>query len=206
MWAPTVRKVPNQRFCLFQLIKYLRKEWVDLITTNVRMCLQDVGKGWFNIREKSWKIYELSKLSRYMELIKFRMQTSLKYLVENSTDLLVKLVETPCLSCQDVPDENFVWGDDLNESPFQATGPPIFKLTLKISNVDASYSTSPDSFEVSVRHTSSPFLKVSPGNFIPNGICESGGGLTPWPAGRNRTPTCNPGFYPHSMEFRRFYT
>ncbi|KAL0272752.1 UNVERIFIED_CONTAM: hypothetical protein PYX00_005610 [Menopon gallinae] len=129
------------------LIKYLRIEWVDIITTNVRMCLQDTGKGWFNIKEKNWKIYELSKLYRYMELIKFRMETSLKCLVESSTDLLVKLVEVPCLSCIDVPDENFVWGDDLINSPFKATGAPIFTLTLNLNNEDAYYSTPPEAFE-----------------------------------------------------------
>lgn len=112
------------------------------------MCLQDIGKGWFNIKEKSWPIYELSKVSRYMELIKFRMQTALKFLVESSTDFLVKLIETPCRVCQDVEDD-FVWGSDLINTQFKPTGNSIFNLILRLNNSNAYYSTNPDAFEAS---------------------------------------------------------
>lgn len=134
----------------FQLVKYLRKEWLDAITTNVRMCLQDMGKGWFNMKEKSWPIYELSKLSRYMELIKFHMQTSLKYLVENSTGLLLKILENPCSVCLSVPDEGFVWGSDLVNTQFKPPTSPVFALTIKLNSTAAFYSTNPESFEVMI--------------------------------------------------------
>lgn len=130
-----------------QLINYLRKDWLDLITTNVRMCLQDIGKGWFNIREKNWAIFELSKLSRYMELVKFRMQTALKLVVENSTDVLLKIVETPCQACLSVSDD-FVWGNDLMETLFKPWAPPVFGIHLKMNNTSPFYSTNPDAFEV----------------------------------------------------------
>ncbi|ENN82567.1 hypothetical protein YQE_01061, partial [Dendroctonus ponderosae] len=38
------------------------------------MCIGDLGKGWFDINEKNFKIYEISKLNRFMELVKYRMQ------------------------------------------------------------------------------------------------------------------------------------
>ncbi|KAG8265731.1 Dynein heavy chain 1, axonemal [Homalodisca vitripennis] len=43
-------------------------ERVQTLQTN------NVGKGWFNIYERNWQIYDISKLSRFMLLIKFRMQ------------------------------------------------------------------------------------------------------------------------------------
>ena len=112
------------------------------------MCLQDMGKGWFNMKEKSWEIYEVSKLSRYMELIKFNMQTSLKYLVENSTGLLLKIMENPCSVCLNVPDEGYVWGSDLLNTQFKPPTSPVFALTIKIGPASAYFSTNPASFEV----------------------------------------------------------
>ena len=126
----------------------MRKEWVDSVVTNVRMCLQDVGKGWFNIKEKSWPIYELSKLSRFMELIKFRMQTALKYLVQNSINLFLKIIETPSAICQSIIDEDFVWGPDLLTTQFKPVNFPIFTLALNIGSDTPYYTTSPESFEV----------------------------------------------------------
>ncbi|KAK6626145.1 hypothetical protein RUM43_006450 [Polyplax serrata] len=136
-----------QTNCTNNLIKYLRKDWVDNVVTNVRMCLQDVGKGWFNIKEKSWPIYELSKLCRFMDLIKFRMQTALKYLVDNSTDLFCKIIGTPSSVCLNVPDEGFVWGPELLETKFKPPSLPIFNLTLKMGPTGATYTTNPDIFE-----------------------------------------------------------
>ena len=40
----------------------------------MRASLRDVGKGWFNIEETKWEVYEISKLRKFMELVKFAMQ------------------------------------------------------------------------------------------------------------------------------------
>jgi dynein heavy chain len=36
-----------------------------------------VGKGWFNMEEKNWKVYLKSKLRKLMELIRFMMEDCL---------------------------------------------------------------------------------------------------------------------------------
>lgn len=110
-----------------------------------------MGKGWFNMKEKSWEIYELSKLSRYMELIKFHMQTSLKYLVENSSGLLLKILENSCSICLNVPDEGYVWGSDLINTQFKPQSSPVFALTIKVGSTAAYYSTNPALFEVNIQ-------------------------------------------------------
>lgn len=58
------------------MIKYLKGVWLEMITYNLRMCLGDLGKGWFNINQKKYELYEIAKLLRLMELIKHRMQVS----------------------------------------------------------------------------------------------------------------------------------
>jgi hypothetical protein len=37
----------------------------------------ETGKGWFNIRESDWGVYQISKLKKFMELMKFSMQVTL---------------------------------------------------------------------------------------------------------------------------------
>ena len=44
---------------------------------SIRSCLEIVNKGWFNLGETSFEVYQGSKLKKLMELIKFAMQVSL---------------------------------------------------------------------------------------------------------------------------------
>lgn len=50
---------------------------MDSAVFQIRMCLGDIGKGWFDINERNAETYEVSKLKRFMELIKFKMQVRL---------------------------------------------------------------------------------------------------------------------------------
>ena len=36
----------------------------------------NVRKGWFNIYEDNWHIYQISKMKKFMETVKFMMQAS----------------------------------------------------------------------------------------------------------------------------------
>ncbi|XP_056631499.1 dynein axonemal heavy chain 1-like [Diorhabda sublineata] len=129
------------------LLKQLRGPWVETIVFNIRMCLGDIGKGWFDINEKIFETYEISKLKRFMELVKFRMQHTLRLLVENSINTFINLVETPCLTCLQVEDD-YEWGADLVNSPFISKTSPLFSLQLKMQETGAYYSTTPENFQV----------------------------------------------------------
>ena len=48
---------------------------------SIRSCLEHVSKGWFNMEETSFEVYQGSKLKKLMELIKFAMQVSCMYCV-----------------------------------------------------------------------------------------------------------------------------
>ena len=56
------------------LIKYLKDPWLKKIIQSVRLCLRDVGKGWFNIEQKIHEVYDVMKLKRFMALATFLMQ------------------------------------------------------------------------------------------------------------------------------------
>lgn len=55
-------------------MKQLKNNWLETLVFNIRMCIGDLGKGWFDINERKFEIYEISKLKRFMELVKYRMQ------------------------------------------------------------------------------------------------------------------------------------
>lgn len=56
------------------VIKYLKEPWLEKITQSIRMCLRDLGKGWFNLEQKDHNVYDIMKLKRFMNLTNLRMQ------------------------------------------------------------------------------------------------------------------------------------
>lgn len=57
-----------------QVQVYLKDSWVPNLQSCIRACLDAVTKGWFNMEETSYEVYQGSKLKKLMELIKFSMQ------------------------------------------------------------------------------------------------------------------------------------
>lgn len=56
------------------VIKYLKEMWLEKITQSVRLCLRDIGQGWFDLEQKNHDVYDVMKLKRFMDLIVYRMQ------------------------------------------------------------------------------------------------------------------------------------
>lgn len=50
------------------VIKYLNQQWIERIVQSVRMYLRDIGKGCFDLNQKTSHIYDVIKLKRFMEL------------------------------------------------------------------------------------------------------------------------------------------
>ncbi|XP_046395032.1 dynein axonemal heavy chain 1-like [Ischnura elegans] len=132
------------------LIKHLQNNWVGRIIHHIKMSFRDIKEGWFNLMVKKWHTYEVSKLSRFMFLVKFRMQDALKNLVMRSLKRLLKLFEEPCEPTKNCV-EGMVWGEDLRLLTYKAKHLPIFTVELTIAEgVGAYYTTNPDDFEVEI--------------------------------------------------------
>jgi len=67
--------------------------------------------------------------------------------VINSAKRYATLIEEPCIPMKGINDD-FVWGSDLNKSPFEESAPPLFSITLNMNENEAYYSIDPDKFEV----------------------------------------------------------
>ncbi|KAF5270064.1 hypothetical protein FQA39_LY08476 [Lamprigera yunnana] len=128
------------------MVDHLKTNWLGNIAQNVKVCLGDVGKGWFNVNEKYPEIYDTAKLIRFMEVVRHRMQYALRIIIENSTQKFVTLVETPCQCTLDVS-EDYEWESDLKKTPFKPDTQPIFTISLKMKADDeAFYSTAPNNY------------------------------------------------------------
>ncbi|KMQ95378.1 dynein heavy chain axonemal [Lasius niger] len=128
------------------VIKYLKETWVEKITQSVRLCLRDIGKGWFDLEQRRHDVYNVMKLKRFMDLIAYRMQNALRNLVEKSIALYLEMLETPALCTLNI-DENFTWGDDLVNTQFKSPVNPIFNIDLTMNDKTAYYLTDLELFE-----------------------------------------------------------
>ncbi|XP_025602682.2 dynein axonemal heavy chain 1-like [Athalia rosae] len=131
------------------VVKYLKEPWLEKITQSVRMCLRDIGKGWFNLDQKYHDVYEVMKLNRFMTLAMLRMQNGLRNLVENSMALYLYMLETPALCTLDVS-EDFVWGENLIETQFKPSNYPIFNIELLMNESGAIFSIDMDTVRATI--------------------------------------------------------
>lgn len=59
-----------------QVSLFLKDTWINTLRAAIRTSLRDVGKGWFNLHETNWEVYQMSKMKKFMEMVKFNMQVS----------------------------------------------------------------------------------------------------------------------------------
>ncbi|CAH0663656.1 unnamed protein product [Spodoptera exigua] len=140
-----------QQHCTSMMLKYLNISWLNQTAHAIRMSFRDVGKGWFNIYEKKWEFYGVSKLSRFMQLVRFRMQYALRYCIEQSMQMFVNLLETPCL-CTYICEDDYEWDSrDLINSPFRTSTATLFYFHLMMSDNGPYYTTDPAQFEIVIQ-------------------------------------------------------
>lgn len=63
----------------YEVINYLTDRWTKNISQAVKTCLEDIGKGWFDLTQKNYYIYDIMKLKRFIDVIKQRMQVNRIY-------------------------------------------------------------------------------------------------------------------------------
>lgn len=80
--------------------------------------LREAGTDWYKLEQTNWDVYLLSKLRKLMNRIRFMLQDSLRYLIQNSLISFTQLVLDAChgvLNCS----KDMKWGDDLINSPYR---------------------------------------------------------------------------------------
>ncbi|XP_034961986.1 dynein axonemal heavy chain 1 isoform X2 [Zootoca vivipara] len=138
-----------QKQTFSQVSMFLKDTWINTLKIAVRSSLRDIGKGWYNLYETKWEVYRMSKLHQLMELIKFMLQDSVRYLIQDSLVNFTQLFLDSCHSVLNCP-EDMVWGDDLVNSPFKPRKNPLFIIDLALDTLGVRFSTPLENFETTV--------------------------------------------------------
>ncbi|KNC54636.1 dynein heavy chain 2 [Thecamonas trahens ATCC 50062] len=134
-------------------LNHLKDNWKTNLKNAIRGTLKDVGKGWFNLNEKSREVYEISKLKKFMVMVKFVMQDTLRSLALDSLTSFHNLVVGSAPVHVDIasPGEvDVVFGS--TPMPAAAAGLaahkyPLFAVDLVVRDGQLVYSTKPSAFE-----------------------------------------------------------
>uniref|UniRef100_G1MWR4 Dynein axonemal heavy chain 1 n=1 Tax=Meleagris gallopavo TaxID=9103 RepID=G1MWR4_MELGA len=132
-----------------QVQAFLKDTWINTIKTAVKIGLRNAGKGWYNLEQSSWDVYQMSKLHKLMKRVKFILQDSVRYLVQNSLIRFIQLLLDAChgiLNCS----EDMEWGDDLISSPYRPRRNPIFAIDLVLDDSGVHFSPPAESFKESL--------------------------------------------------------
>ena len=101
-----------------QVCLFLKDTWKDTLRAAVRTSLRDVGKGWFSLQQTNWEVYQVSKMKMFMDMVKFNMQDSLRYLVQDSLVNFTQMILDGCYSTLNCEDD-MKWGPDVVNSTFK---------------------------------------------------------------------------------------
>lgn len=132
-----------------QVSLFLKDSWITTLRAAIRTSLRDIGKGWFNIHETNWEVYQKSKLKKFMEMVKFMMQDTLRYLVNESLMNFTRMLKDACACTFDLK-EPFTWKNDIISSPFKPLKNTLFYVDFVLDDNGPHYSTNLATFETSV--------------------------------------------------------
>lgn len=59
-------------------------EWCNKIIESIKVNLNKVGKGWYNMHETNTETYEFSKLKKFLTVVRFMMQEAIQKLARTS--------------------------------------------------------------------------------------------------------------------------
>ncbi|NWX92741.1 DYH1 protein, partial [Nothoprocta pentlandii] len=140
-------QIQTQTFTQVQM--FLKDTWINTLKIAIKSCLRDIGKGWYNLERSDSYIYEMSKLHKLMNRIKFNLQDSVRSLVQDSLVSFTHLLLDAChgvLNCS----EDMEWGDDLINSPYKPRKNPLFVVDLVLDSNGVHFSTPMENFEKSL--------------------------------------------------------
>ncbi|KAM3838092.1 dynein axonemal heavy chain 1-like [Diretmus argenteus] len=127
---------------------FLRDQWVTTLRNIIHSNLRDIGPGWNNLNESCWE-YKMSKLCRLMSLVRYNLQDSLRFMVQDSLVRQAQLLLDACQSVLTCP-QDLVWGNDLITSPYKPKKTPLFLVDLVLDQTGVCYSSPLENFEISI--------------------------------------------------------
>ncbi|XP_022110107.1 dynein heavy chain 1, axonemal-like isoform X1 [Acanthaster planci] len=132
-----------------QVQLFLKDSWIGTLRAAIRTSLRDVGKGWFNLHETNWEVYQRSKLKKFMEMVKFCMQDSLRYLVQDSLVNFTQMILDAACAVLTLP-ADLEWDKDLIKVKYRPKKNCLFLVDLIVDKEGCHYSTNLNNFETAL--------------------------------------------------------
>ncbi|XP_063071051.1 dynein axonemal heavy chain 1 [Engraulis encrasicolus] len=132
-----------------QVQLFLCDSWVTTLCNSIRSSLRDVASGWFCLKESRWEVYRMSKMCCFMSQVRYSLQDSLRFLVQDSLTNLTRFLLDTCQSVLRCPPD-MEWGPDLINSPYKPKKSPLFLVDLVLDQAGVHYSTPLENVETSL--------------------------------------------------------
>ena len=128
-----------------QVSNQVKDTWILTLKNLIRSSFKDVGKGWFNLNEQNQETYEFSKLKKFLRVIRFMMEDTLRILVESSYERFVTFIEAECNCTVDIVSPATVVVEKSSEKKRKV---PLFsiELAMDMEKFCFHYSTPLDKF------------------------------------------------------------
>eukprot|EP00937_MAST-01D_sp_MAST-1D-sp2_P001678 g1678.t1 len=105
--------------------KYLRETWCTNVRNTLEHELRDAGKGWFNLAESDYQVYNLSKLKALFCYCNLMMKDALRFQIESSVREYTDFIADACACEVEVHA-----ADDVNVEWKSSRGAALFRLDL----------------------------------------------------------------------------
>ncbi|KAF0975040.1 hypothetical protein FDP41_005793 [Naegleria fowleri] len=129
------------------IVSKLTGEWLTNLKQHIQDSLIHIEKGWLSVAGKTVQIYEMSKLKRFMNAIRFMMQDSIKFLMQDSFKEYVKYIEDYCSFDYDIKSIDHVEVTFHNESDTSKRAPNLFSIELTFKDDKFFYVTPLEKFK-----------------------------------------------------------
>jgi dynein heavy chain, axonemal len=74
----------------------VKETWTNAITTSIRNNVKDIKKGWLNIDEANFEVYNFSRLKRFLIRINIMMEDSIRNIMYRSAETYVETISKFC--------------------------------------------------------------------------------------------------------------
>lgn len=115
-----------------QISVYLRDTWTSTLKNAIRSNFRKCGKGWFNLMENRFEIYRHGKLRRFLTMTRFRMEDTLRMLVNESIQSFVQFMRSHCSADLDVQSLSCVNDHDNLQPSSKKRRVPVFALDVQV--------------------------------------------------------------------------
>ena len=143
-----------QRHQIDQTSIYLGEQWFSTIRNALQSSFRRSGKGWFNLDEERYEIHRNSKLRTFLTMTRFRMEDTLRMLVNESMESFLSAIRYQCDACIDVQSLQSVRTiGAASRASSERRHAPMFLLDVKVdeSNENFVYSNSLEQFKSTVQ-------------------------------------------------------